>query len=382
MGLSVIKRGDRGWYVDVVIEYPDGTKERRKKKSPLNTKRDALAFESDYRRQLIQEWHDARRGEVPTLAGFSDEFFGIIEGETIKISTLESYRTIMHVHLVPHFGHLTLDTITARDVEAFKAKHRKSKSPKTIRNYLAVLSKVYTVARRLDIVRDAPLIEMPKAERPDFSFWTFEEADRVLAQLHTEPLIEAWVRLALATGLRCGELSGLQWGDIDLTARQMHVKRQVYRLRVTTPKGNRMRTVPLSDAAVKALEIQKPRTFLRAMGTDEDWVFWERDDESPGRTPHGWLTDDRVKRGFGRVITKAGVPRIRQHDLRHTFASHCIMRGVPVEVLREWLGHVDIQMTMRYAHLAPRHTHQFVELLNRESQGTHTEPRNEKPRKP
>lgn len=293
----------------------------------------------------------------------------------------------MRVHLVPFFGAMTLDEINARDVEAFKAKYRKTKSAKTIRNYLTVLSKLYTVARRLDIVRDAPLIEMPKAKKPDFQFWTLEEVDRVLEHLHTEPLIDSWVRLAISTGLRCGELAGLQWGDIDLQLRQLHVKRQVYRLRVTTPKSNRMRTVPLSDAAVEALEAQKAHTLLRALGTDEDWVFWERDEGAAGRTPHGWVTDDRVKRGFERVITKAGVKRIRLHDLRHTFASHCIMRGVPVEVLREWLGHVDIQMTMRYAHLAPKHTHSFVELLNKQTteqhfHGTHTEPRKTKPRKP
>jgi integrase len=376
--MTAYNRGSRGWYVDFTLDYPDGTKERVRRKAPLNTKRDAEGFERDLQRELLEAWRRKAMGlgeEVPTVAQFEEEFFGVLEGEGLKRSTLDSYRTIMRMHIGPHFGSMRLHEISPRDVEAFK-RSRAKLTPKTIRNHLAVLSKVFSTARRLDIIRETPHVEMPRQQpHTGVDFWSFEEVERVLEQLPSEPLIEHWVRLALACGLRCGELTALQWGDVDLKQRQVVVRRQLHKLRLSTPKSNRLRVVPLSQAAVDAFEAQRPRTFMRAFGTEDDWVFQDE---------VGYVTLDRVKRGFWRVVARAGVKRIRLHDLRHTFASHCVMRGVPIEVLQQWLGHSDIRMTMRYAHLAPGHTHRFVELLDAPvgAHGTHTAPRKTKPPAP
>lgn len=86
-----------------------------------------------------------------------------------------------------------------------------------------------------------------------------------------------------------------------------------------------------------------------------DWVFVDN---------FGLFNFNRIKDGLARIVKKAGVKRLTFHGLRHTFASHAAMNGVPIVVLQKWLGHSDIAVTMKYAHLSPDHTHQFIEKMN------------------
>ena len=364
--MTAYYREGRGWYVDFTETRPDGSTDRKRRKSPVNTRRGAEAFERELRAQLLDEWRLNRMGintNTPTVAGFQDEFFGVLERRGLKRSTLVSYRTIMRLHLVPHFGDKELDKITPRDIEAFK-EAKSDYAPKSIRNFLGVLSCLFGIARKLGVVQHTAEIDSPKLRRDqELEFWDFDEVERVLECLGSESLIDPWIRLALATGLRCGELTGLKWGDVDLERRTLVVRQQYHKGDITTPKSNKSRTIPLSAAALAALRIQRTRTYMRTT-SDDDWVFWD----------NGFVTLDRVKRGFQRVIRRAGVKRIRLHDLRHTFASHCVMRGVPLQVVQEWLGHSDIRVTMRYAHLAQSHIHQFVELLNEPPSDVPTSP--------
>ena len=146
----------------------------------------------------------------------------------------------------------------------------------------------------------------------------------------------------------------MQWGDVDFVKGVIHVRRQRTKEGVVkSPKWNSKRRIPMSEAAREALTLQKPATFMRR--GKEDWVFV--DDE-------GLFQFDRIRDGNTRIVRKAGVKWLSFHGMRHSFASHAVMRGVPIEVLQKWLGHRDINMTMRYAHLAQHHSDQFVDLLN------------------
>ena len=78
----------------------------------------------------------------------------------------------------------------------------------------------------------------------------------------------------------------------------------------------------------------------------------------------GYLTRDMVKRPFERALRKAGLPRIRLHDLRHSFASQLVMAGVPLVAVQQYLGHAELSMTMRYAHLSPAAKQAYVEVLD------------------
>lgn len=145
--------------------------------------------------------------------------------------------------------------------------------------------------------------------------------------------------LALNTGLRRGELFNMEWRDVDL-------ERRIVTVRGEGAKSAQTRYVPLNDEACRV---------LRA---------WKGDAESglvfPGQEGERM---DNIKRAWANLMDAAGIENFRFHDTRHTFASKLVMRGVDLNTVRELLGHADLQMTLRYAHLAPEHKHAAVAVL-------------------
>lgn len=141
------------------------------------------------------------------------------------------------------------------------------------------------------------------------------------------------VMLALNTGLRKGEIFGLEWRDVDLA-------RAMLTVRGDGAKSGQTRHVPLNREASDVLKA------WRQHGATADAVF-------PGRD-EGESLDD-IKKAWAPVIKAAKVEAFTFHDLRHTFASKLVMAGVDLNTVRELLGHADLKMTLRYAHLAPEH---------------------------
>jgi integrase len=156
---------------------------------------------------------------------------------------------------------------------------------------------------------------------------------------HVTPI----VTLALHTGLRRGELFGLEWRDVDLANRRLTVRGE-------GAKSGQTRHVPLNKTAVATLSswhASKPETMPDAV------VF-------PGAT--GEPLDD-IKKAWAALVKRAKLDDFRFHDCRHHFASKLVMAGVDLNTVRELLGHRDIKMVLRYAHLAPEHTLAAVERL-------------------
>jgi len=143
------------------------------------------------------------------------------------------------------------------------------------------------------------------------------------------------VLVALNTGLRKGELLNLRWPDVDLVGAQLTVQGD-------GAKSGQTRHVPLNADALKTL------TAWQTATSSKGYVFPGRADSSDGRL-------DNVKKGWAAVLTAAKVSNFRFHDLRHTFASKLVMAGVDLNTVRELLGHSDLKMTLRYAHLALEH---------------------------
>jgi integrase len=151
------------------------------------------------------------------------------------------------------------------------------------------------------------------------------------------------VRLALHTGLRRGELFGLTWADVDLTGARLTVRGE-------SAKSGQTRYVPLNVTAAAVLatwrEIVKPATPAA--------LVFSGADGAP-------LVD--IKKAWGALMTAAKIERFRFHDCRHDFASKLVMAGTDLNTVRELLGHADLKMVLRYAHLAPEHTAAAVAKL-------------------
>jgi integrase len=137
---------------------------------------------------------------------------------------------------------------------------------------------------------------------------------------------------------------------VDLTAGRLVVRRTLWHALEGTPKGGRSREVPLSDDAVATLQVHR---HLRG-----PCVFCEVDGKR--------LNHNRVTAVVPRTCARAGLAkRLTTHDLRHTFASHLVMRGVALKAVQDLLGHATIDMTMRYEHLSPDVKRDAVQLLDR-----------------
>jgi len=154
------------------------------------------------------------------------------------------------------------------------------------------------------------------------------------------------VLLSLNTGVRRGELFQLRWSDVDL-------ERRVLTVRGVTAKSEKTRHIPLNDEALHVLKSWK--------GRDTNPLVF------PGKNGERF---DNVNKAWSAILDAAKVKGFRWHDLRHTFASKLVMAGVDLNTVRELLGHSDLKMTLRYAHLSPKHKAEAVSVLCKPSDKT------------
>src|SRR5262249_17204665 len=328
-----------------------GTIQRVQQASPVNTRRGAEQHGRQIRECLQNGTFGKEIKEVPTFGNFSVKFLTHAKTNN-KYSTLKAKQDILRKHLVPMFGNKRLDKIDSYQVEKYKAaKLDKGLSPKTINNHLTVFRKMMALAVDWHETDKLPKVSWMKVPKPDFDFLSFEEADRLVAA--AEPDWRTMVIVALHTGLRLGELTALQWDCVDLVAGRLVVKRNLYRGRLGVPKNGRSRELPLSRSALRAL---KDHRHLRGR-----WVFC---------TPKGEPLNayNRCENAIARQCRRAGLRPLGWDTLRHTFASHLVMRGAPLKAVQELMGHATIEMTMRYSHLTPQMSIETVRLLDARGQ--------------
>lgn len=342
------------WMVHIEYTSPSGSRQTIRKVSPIQTKRGAEQYEREVRQALLdgsfgkeQTQTQSVQVQVPTFAEFADEFLANYAEVNNKHSELLSKRAIFTHHLVPFFGSMKLAEIGMREIERYKAGKLKTHAKKTVNNHLTVLRKTLTTAVEWGLLGQVPRIQWLAAPAPSFRFLEFDEADRLVAAAECEPQWQAMIIVALRTGLRLGELMALRWDDLDLVRGRMLVQRSVTRGVVGTPKSGKSRDVPLGASVVRTLQRHR---HLRG-----PWVFCQDDGSM--------LTKGQIKWPLLRAQRKAGLKELGWHDLRHTFASHLVMRGVPLKAVQELLGHATIDVTMRYAHLADSALRDAVDVL-------------------
>jgi integrase len=202
-------------------------------------------------------------------------------------------------------------------------------------------------------LRALPQVGFLRVKKPEIDFFTFDEAAQLLAATDPGPW-RVMILCGLRAGLRQGELLELRWEDVDLVKGVLRIRRAIYDGVVDVPKGGRSREVPMSDELRAGFRELPSRS---ACG-----LVW------PGIAGAN-LSKGECKWPLWRACKRAGLRRVGWHALRHTFASHLVMRGVPLKAVQELLGHEDITTTMRYAHLAPGITRDAVALLDAPASG-------------
>ncbi len=246
-----------------------------------------------------------------------------------------------------YFGGKRLSDITVQDVQAFQADQvRQGKAPASVNRYVGILSQMFALAIQWGQMTHNPVeaVVNLRVRNARTRFLSNDEEDILLKACG--PAIRPVVITALHTGLRRTELAMLTWGDVDL-------QRGVVRVRPEYAKSGIMREVPMDRTVRSLLTTIKPHA--------------PRPKEPVFKNRFG-LSFKRLSNLFGFVVKRTELTDLRFHDLRHTFASRLVMRGADLRTVQELMGHADIRMTQRYAHLSASHKQNVVYLLDRDSQ--------------
>lgn len=236
-----------------------------------------------------------------------------------------------------------LDDLKPQDVERYRRERLQSVSESTINREVAFLRAAYNLAIRDGLTERNPVSRVKpfRENNKRVRFLTEEEEAGLEAAMTAEHF--TLVEFAIQTGLRQEEQFKLRWETVDLANAVLTVPRS---------KHGEKRHVPLNDIALELLRGLPSR--LRS-----EWVFPSK----TGLTPLN--AQNFYHRAFVPALERAGIQDFVWHDLRHTFASRLVMEGVDLRTVQELLGHKSIQMTERYAHLAPSHLKSAVNALVR-----------------
>ena len=272
--------------------------------------------------------------------------------------------------MYPVIGTKPLPDMSRADCRTLITACREKKlGAKTIANVSRTVSSVLTQAVEDGILAANPAFRLGRYYRhdgepkADIRPLTRDEAALFLSAAREHAAAEYSLFLcALRTGMRLGELLGLQWGDVDFHGRFIEVRRNLVAGRLTTPKSGKNRRVDLStqlaDTLKTLLTSRKAEALKKGWGRVPEWVFCNENG--------GAMDGDNLRhRVFYKTLAKAGLRRVRFHDLRHTFASLLIAQGESLAYVRDQLGHASIQLTVdTYGHLIPGTNRQAVDRLD------------------
>lgn len=323
-----MKRGNKYW-IDVSFR-----RRRYRLPSPLNTYRGAKEYEVIIRQKILYGKPLIEPVPVvyPTFKEVALKWHESLTHNHYKPSEIEIRAYLLNARIFPFFGKKKVNEINRLDIEEYMASLSNRKlSPKTINNYLSIISCCFKAAVEWEIIKEYPRIKLLKTPPSSYDFLTENEVNQLLSYAYG--LWYDMILLASKTGLRIGELLALQTPDINLEKRILTIQRNLVRGIEGSPKSNKFRTVPLCQSAFDVVAKRKHQT---------KYVFCHSD-----KRP---LKYNYCQRHLQKICKRAGIRRIGWHTLRHTFATHLGEKGVSVIAIKELLGHADVKMTMRYTH--------------------------------
>jgi integrase len=301
----------------------------------------------DWLRATLLELDDAaaRGADLSvTFAEAAHEWLRYVEEDrAVKATTLRDYRSGLEHHLLPAFGERRLVSITATELERWRATLRLS--PRTKNKLMIAVGGIYRRAARVYgiAVNPAAQVERLRERRQaDIDVFSPEEVWALVRAAADEQDAAVFLTAAF-TGLRKGELIALRWRDVDFTGAAIRVRASYAMGQLTSPKSGKVRAVPLAPDVATALARLADRGYMTG---DDNLVF-------VGELG-GYVDGSALRRRYLAALDRAGLRRLRFHDLRHTFGTRVIAKADIVRV-QEWMGHADIQTTRRYLHFRPQH---------------------------
>lgn len=298
-----------------------------------------------------------------TVDDFLAEWLDSIKA-SVRPRTYDAYESHIRLHVAPGLGRVRLVDLTTQHVQRWIDRLAATgASARSVRRYHGALHTALERAERWGLVRTnvaaAKLLDLPRVEDYEWKPLTVDEAQRLLAAVKGYRL-EAIYTVAIALGLRKGEILGLRWQDVDLDAGHMWIRRQLQinprgdgaiRLHgksglVPTKTHKSKRPLPLPAVLVRHLRSHRTRQLRERLAARE-WLDFDLVFTTPKGTP---LDGGHELRRFHAFLDAAGLERRRFHDMRHSAGSLLHLLGVPARDIQAILGHAHIQTTMLYVH--------------------------------
>ena len=340
------------WYCQFYYEDWQGTKKKKQKRG-FKTKREALEWESKFKLS-------ANANMDMTLGAFVEIYFKDKVGE-LKERSVKNKRYMINSHILPYFENKKMNEITPADIIQWQNVMREKGYAQTyLRMVQNQITALFTHASNIYNLANNPckkVKKMGKSDADKLDFWTKEEYDQFISGIEKGSRYYVIFEILFWTGCREGELLALTKSDIDFENNRLSISKTYYR----TDKRDII-TTPKTEQSVRVIEIPE---FLKQEIKD----YAEKLYELPDNERLFPVVAEAVQHKLKRQAEKAGVKKIRVHDIRHSHVAYLIHQGVQPLSIKERLGHRDIKITLNtYGHLYPSQQKQVAEMLNRQRQ--------------
>jgi integrase len=372
---TIYKRPDGRWAAQIIVGYNPETGKAKRKTVYGNTKQEVANKLSEITHQLNTGTY--LEPTKTTLGEWLDKWLCEYKKGKLKAGTYENYETIINVHIKPVLGNIPLAKLQPHMLQAFyneklengRADGKGGLSTRMVHYFHTIINQVLKQAVKEGLLprNPAEVTSPPAIKNKQMRPLTEEELLKFFDAAKDDRLYAAYV-VAATTGLRRGELLGLCWDCVDFEKGIITVKRQLLILKngltleETTKTKSGKRTVVLPEDTIRELKAHRKRQvqeklLLGEIYQDHNLVFCKSDG-----TP---LDPREFTKHFQRLLKKAGLPEIRLHDLRHTYATLLLKKGVPAKIVQELLGHSSITITLDlYSHVTLEMQKLAAESLN------------------
>ena len=329
----------------------EGQEVRRRWKSPHTSRTSTERWAREKARAFLTGRVAREKEPAPKFAEFAVRFVGDhVRACRLRPSTAANMQMNLKQHLIPMFGTLRVDQITADHVLEIK---KLELAAGTINKILQALGQILRDAQAKGHVSIVPKIKRLKDNGHRHAFYVPEDYERLVHAAGSDPRTLVLVLLGGDAGMRIGEIMALEWSRVDYGANKVHVEFADWNGHVGPPKGGKPRSVPMTPRlrlALQALEHSGVRVLTRSDGR-----YGHKGERITRNVAKGWLIAAHKRA----ELELHGV-----HTLRHTFCSHLAMAGAPVTAIRDLAGHSSVAITQRYMHLAPAAIIGAIDLLS------------------
>ncbi len=367
MGVKIHKQKSTGdWYVWI------NHKNKRTSRKIGPDKRTAMKAATEYRKKLGLGQVDFTNGrgidkDAVTFGEFFKEYINKVARHRLKHNSWKSYERIAELYLLPVWKNTPLKSINRQVVKELLLE--KQGSGLSVQNIRICISAIFAEAVEREIVPINPAHNLGrffKKSKPQkkTQFLTKEQVATLLEITRKEsPEYYDFILTAFRTGMRIGELLALAWDSVNFDTKQITVQRSYSHQHWDTPKSHKVRHIDMSDGLYKVLKARyqqrNKNLTCKSHRNKEIHLVFSDFEGNP-------INDNIFRRGvFYKLLGKAKLPKIRVHDIRHTYASLLLQIGAPIHYVKEQLGHSSITMTVDlYGHCQPGVNREAINRLD------------------